>query len=155
MRVGILTLSDSRDLSRDKSGDALEGLTRAVGGILVQRGILPDDEAAIRETLILWADELRLDLILTTGGTGPGPRDLTPEATRAVCVKEMPGLSELIRREGLNHVRSAVLTRGVAALRGTTLVVNLPGSTRGATQSFDAVADLIPHVLRMVHGGGH
>ncbi|GAB0058915.1 hypothetical protein SIID45300_03275 [Candidatus Magnetaquicoccaceae bacterium FCR-1] len=155
LRVGVLTLSDSRDLPSDKSGAALEGEVLKLGGTLAGREILPDELERIQERLVAWADDLGLDVVLTTGGTGPGPRDVTPEATRAVCTRELPGFAELIRQAGLEQVRSAVLTRGVSMLRGNTLVVNLPGSTRGALHSLGAVADLIPHVLRMARGGGH
>ena len=150
-----MTLSDSRDLSRDKSGDALEGLVLAAGGEVTKRAIMPDDQEGISGRLVEWSDTGGLDVILTTGGTGPGPRDTTPEATRAVTEKELPGLSEEIRRRGLEQVRSALFTRGIAALRGHTLIINLPGSTRGAVHSFEAVADVMPHALKMVHGGGH
>ncbi|MEO5371684.1 MAG: MogA/MoaB family molybdenum cofactor biosynthesis protein [Magnetococcus sp. DMHC-1] len=155
MRVGILTLSDSRNLGNDGSGDALEGLVRAAGGEMILRTLLPDDREQISHLLRQWADEHTLDVILTTGGTGPGPRDVTPEATRDVCNREMPGIPELIRQAGLAQVRSAVLTRGVAAMRGNTLIINLPGSRRGAAHSFQAVADLVPHIRRMAGGGGH
>ncbi|MEO5346947.1 MAG: molybdenum cofactor biosynthesis protein MoaE [Magnetococcus sp. YQC-9] len=155
LRVGVLTLSDSRDLSSDKSGDALEGEVLKLGGSLAGRMILPDDAERIADQLVTWADDSGMDVILTTGGTGPGPRDVTPEATRAVCTRELPGFAELIRQAGLEQLRSAVLTRGITALRGSTLVVNLPGSTRGAVHSLAAVADLVPHVLRMARGGGH
>ncbi|MBF0176173.1 MAG: molybdenum cofactor biosynthesis protein MoaE [Magnetococcales bacterium] len=155
LRVGILTLSDSRNATRDGSGDALEKLVRATGGVMALRTILPDDRAQISQLLRQWADAEHLDVVLTTGGTGPGPRDVTPEATRDVSDREMPGLPELIRQAGIEHVRSAVLTRGVAAIRGKTLIVNLPGSQRGAVHSFHAVADLVPHVCLMADGGGH
>jgi molybdopterin synthase catalytic subunit len=155
VRVGILTLSDSRGLDRDKSGDALAERVRILGGILAAREILPDDAAHIQMQLLTWTRPPALDLILTTGGTGPGPRDVTPEATRAVCPRELPGFGELIRRAGVRQVRSAALTRGIAAIRGNTLVINLPGSTRGAVHSLDAVADLVVHTLKMIRGEGH
>ncbi|MBF0622338.1 MAG: molybdenum cofactor biosynthesis protein MoaE [Magnetococcales bacterium] len=155
LRVGLLTLSDSRSLSQDTSGDALAKMIAGFGGDLVNREILPDDQGQIEQCLVNWADSDHLNLILTTGGTGPGPRDITPEATKAVCDKVLPGVAEEIRRQGLKQVRSAVLTRGVAAVRGETLVVNLPGSRRGSTFSLAAVADLVPHIVRMVKGGGH
>ncbi|MBF0445118.1 MAG: MogA/MoaB family molybdenum cofactor biosynthesis protein [Magnetococcales bacterium] len=142
-------------MARDKSGDALEGEIRSLGATLAAREIIPDDKSAISEILISWSDTKNLNVILTTGGTGPGPRDVTPEATRAVCDIELPGFSEHIRAEGLKQVRSALLTRGVSAFRGQTLIVNLPGSTRGALHSLQSVADLIPHALRMTRGGGH
>ncbi|MBF0624557.1 MAG: molybdenum cofactor biosynthesis protein MoaE [Magnetococcales bacterium] len=155
LRVGILTLSDSRTLAEDGSGDALEGAVLALGGKVTRRAVLPDERPAIQAMLVQWADQDGIGAILTTGGTGPGPRDVTPEATRAVCDRELPGIAELIRTAGLQQVRSAVLTRGIAAFRGATLVINLPGSTRGAVHSLEAVADLVPHILAMAHGGGH
>ena len=155
LKVGILTLSDSRSLKSDKSGDALEGEMRSLGGTLLAREIIPDEQETIEKILIRWSDEKKMDLILTTGGTGPGPRDVTPEATKNVSHRELPGFAEHIRTQGLQQVRSALLTRGISAFRGTTLIVNLPGSTRGALHSLQAVADMIPHALRMAHGGGH
>ena len=155
LQVGILTLSDSRDLASDRSGDALEGMVLGFGAHLAKRDIIADDQQRIEEILRHWADDNHLDLILTTGGTGPGPRDVTPEATLNVCHRVMPGFAELIRSEGLKQTRNAIFTRGVAAFRGSTLVINLPGSTRGAVHSLDVVADRVPHALRMVRGGGH
>ncbi|MBF0158482.1 MAG: molybdenum cofactor biosynthesis protein MoaE [Magnetococcales bacterium] len=155
LRVGVVTLSDSRTLDNDHSGEALVQMVEANAATVVCRRLLPDDRTIIGQTLVELADQLHLDLILTNGGTGPGPRDVTPEATRDVCDREMPGLAELIRQQGLAQVRSAVLTRGIVALRHRTLVVNLPGSTRGVTHSLQAIADLIPHVLSMARGEGH
>nr|CRH06271.1 Bifunctional molybdenum cofactor biosynthesis protein MoaE/MogA [Candidatus Magnetococcus massalia] len=155
LRVAILTLSDSRDLSRDKSGDALEGQVMGYGARVASRELLPDDAVAIAKQIKRWAEGGSVDLILTTGGTGPSPRDVTPEATRQVCDRELPGFGELIRSAGLEQTRTAVFTRGVSAFCGPVLVVNLPGSTRGAVHSLEAVADLVPHALRMAVGGGH
>ncbi|MBF0583200.1 MAG: molybdenum cofactor biosynthesis protein MoaE [Magnetococcales bacterium] len=155
LQVGILTLSDSRSLATDQSGAALEQMVKDFGAEGVVRSILPDDRLTIQNLLSQWAREKRLDLILTTGGTGPGPRDCTPEATRAVCDRELPGFAELIRAAGLQQTRNAIFTRGVAAFCGNTLIINLPGSTRGATHSLEAIADLVPHALRMANGGGH
>lgn len=155
LRVGILTLSDSRTHATDQSGAALEALVLSFGAEMAIRALLPDDQASIQTLLRQWAEVKRLDLILTTGGTGPGPRDCTPEATRTLCTREMPGFAELIRAAGLQQTRNAVFTRGVAAFCGSTLIINLPGSTRGATHSLRAIADLVPHALRMAQGGGH
>ncbi|MBF0124071.1 MAG: molybdenum cofactor biosynthesis protein MoaE [Magnetococcales bacterium] len=155
LRVAVVTLSDSRTIDNDQSGDALVQQLEARGATVAYRHLLPDDRAMIGQLLIELADQRRLDVVLTSGGTGPGPRDVTPEATRDVCDRELPGLAELIRQQGLQQVRSAVLTRGIVALRHQTVVVNLPGSTRGASHSFHAIADLIPHILRMARGGGH
>ncbi|MBF0414772.1 MAG: MogA/MoaB family molybdenum cofactor biosynthesis protein [Magnetococcales bacterium] len=155
LTVGILTLSDSRSLVSDKSGDGLEAMVTGFGAQRIVRLVLRDELEDIAGTLRSWADEEKMDVILTTGGTGPGPRDVTPEATRMVTQRELPGLSETMRREGLQQVRSALLTRGIAAFRGQTLIINLPGSTRGAVHSLGVVADLVPHALSMAKGGGH
>lgn len=155
LRVGILTLSDSRDISRDGSGDALQGAVAALAGTVAVREILPDDQERIAATLLVWCDQWHLDVILTTGGTGVGPRDVTPEATRPILHKELPGLAELIRAKGLEQTRNAVLSRALAGMRHHTVILNLPGSRRGAAHGLDCVADLVPHALRMAHGGGH
>ncbi|MEO5349562.1 MAG: molybdenum cofactor biosynthesis protein MoaE [Magnetococcus sp. YQC-3] len=155
LQVGILTLSDSRNHATDQSGAALEKRVLELGGTVALRTLLPDDRQQIQDLLQQWADWDKLDLILTTGGTGPGPRDVTPEATRAVCDRELPGFSERMRTEGMQQTRNALFTRGVTAFRGTTLVINLPGSTRGSVHSLESIADLVPHALRMARGGGH
>lgn len=155
LSVGILTLSDSRNLASDQSGDGLEKVVKALGAVKIVRRVLRDDREDIASLLRDWSDVAQMDVILTTGGTGPGPRDVTPEATRMVAQRELPGFSETMRREGLNQVRSALLTRGITAFRGNTLIVNLPGSTRGALHSLGVVADLVPHALAMAKGGGH
>ncbi|MBF0096193.1 MAG: MogA/MoaB family molybdenum cofactor biosynthesis protein [Magnetococcales bacterium] len=155
LRLGILTLSDSRTQANDQSGAALQQLAEEWHGRVEVRTLIADNQHEIAETLRAWSDQLQLDLILTTGGTGPGPRDVTPEATRAVCNRELPGFAEQIRAAGLQQTRNALFTRGITALRGTTLIVNLPGSTRGASHSLRAIADLVPHALRMARGGGH
>ncbi len=155
LTVGILTLSDSRDLASDRSGDGLEAAVKALGTSKIIRRVMRDDREDIAGLLRDWSDVAQMDVILTTGGTGPGPRDVTPEATRMVTQRELPGFSEIMRREGLNQVRSAVLTRGITAFRSHTLIINLPGSTRGALHSLGVVADLVPHALAMAKGGGH
>lgn len=155
LRVGILTLSDSRGYESDASGDALEQQICTIGAELITRELLPDEEMPIRALLSKWTDNLHLDVILTTGGTGPGPRDITPEATRAITRRELPGIAELMRSAGLSSTRNAALSRGIAALRGTTLIINLPGSKSGALQSLHSVIDLVPHILNMARGGGH
>ncbi|MBF0156621.1 MAG: MogA/MoaB family molybdenum cofactor biosynthesis protein [Magnetococcales bacterium] len=155
LRAGVLTLSDSRTRDNDRSGDVLEGLVLGRGGRVVRREILADERRLIAECLRHWADSGQVEVILTTGGTGAGPRDVTPEATREVCERELPGLAELIRRDGLRHVPTAVLTRGIAAFRGQVMVINLPGSSRGAAQGFEAVAHLVPHAIAMARGMGH
>ena len=122
---------------------------------VIAEAVLPDEPVAIRDRLAFLADGGAADLILTTGGTGIGPRDSTPEATAEACQKLLPGLSELMREEGRKKTPRAVLSRAVAGVRGRTLVVNLPGSPRGAVESLDAVADLLPHALQVLGGARH
>lgn len=152
--AGVLTLSDSRSEVDDESGKALKELLEKDGYEIVRYLVIPDDEEKIRDLLISWSAE-GLDLILTTGGTGPGPRDKTPEATSLVIEKEMPGFAELMRHEGSKKTKRAYLTRGICGIRGRTIIINLPGSIKGATESFEAVADLVPHTVKMMEGGGH
>ncbi len=154
LRAGVLTLSDSRTEAEDESGKALKELLKAEGYEISNYAVIPDDEGRIMETLASWADG-GVDLILTTGGTGPGPRDRTPEATMAVVDRIMPGLSELIRLEGGRKTKRAYLSRGISGIRGNTIIINLPGSRKGAVESFEAVAGLIPHAVKMMEGGGH
>ena len=154
MSAAVLTLSDSRSESEDESGKALKVLLEAAGFVIKKYALIPDDAEKIKATLISWSDE-GVDLILTTGGTGPGPRDITPEATSEVIERNMPGLSELIRMDGLKKTRRACLSRGVSGIRGKTIIINLPGSKKGATESLEAVLDQIPHAILMMEGGGH
>jgi len=124
----------------------------AQGWQVCRREILPDEPAAIGQVLRELADSGEADVILTTGGTGIAARDSTPEATRAAIEKELPGLGELMRAEGLRHTRRAVLSRAVAGVRGRCLIVNLPGSPKGAVQSLDAILDLVPHIVELLQG---
>ena len=157
MRVAILTISDSvaRGTKKDASGPALRERCAQLGWDVVSESVLPDEPAEIRDRLISLADAGAADLILTTGGTGIGPRDSTPEATAEACRKLLPGISELMREEGRKKTPRAVLSRAVAGVRGSTLIVNLPGSPRGAIESLDAVADLLPHALQVLGGARH
>jgi len=133
MKVGVLTVSDgcARGVRKDASGDAIVGWCAASGLTVAVRDVVPDDTARITRTLAAWCDDLDVDVVLTTGGTGPAPRDVTPEATRAVLEREMPGVAEALRRKGERTTPYALLSRGVAGIRGHTLVVNLPGSPGG------------------------
>jgi molybdenum cofactor synthesis domain-containing protein len=157
IRVAILTVSDrcSRGVREDLSGPRLVGLVEKRGWQISARLIVPDEKEKIAETLLEWCAEGSVSLILTTGGTGLGPRDVTPEATRQVLEREIAGLGEVIRAEGRRQTPLACLSRMVAGTRGRTLILNLPGSPEGAAQSFEAVAGLVEHAVDMMHGKDH
>ncbi len=157
MRVAILTVSDSVSCGarRDESGPTLRARCEARGWQVISTPWVPDESQTIQARLIELADVTGADVILTTGGTGLGPRDVTPEATRAVCTREVPGLAERMRALGSASNPRAALSRAVAAVRKHTLIVNLPGSPRGAEESFEAIADLLPHAVEILRGGRH
>jgi len=157
MRVAVLTISDSvsRGEREDLSGPAVVAFCRGLGWEITSALHISDDPAGIREQLREIADSGRVDLLLTSGGTGIGPRDNTPEATQAVADRVVPGISEEMRRKGLTHTPTAVLSRGMAAVRCKTLIVNLPGSPKGAVESLEAVASLLPHAVKVLHGARH
>src|SRR5450759_4833714 len=144
MRVAILTISDSvsRGTHKDSSGPGVRERCAQLGWDVVSEAVLPDEPAAIRDRLVSLADSGATDLILTTGGTGIGPRDSTPEATMEACQKLLPGIPEVMREYGRKKNPRAALSRGLAGVRGRALIVNLPGSPRGAVESLDAVAEL-------------
>ena len=154
LRAKILVLSDaaSRGERKDLSGPAVQEVLAANGWQVLAIEILPDDLNAIRKKLERWTDAGDCDVVITSGGTGVGPRDVTPEATRAVIEKEIPGLAELMRAEGLKKTRRAVLSRGIVGVRKGRLIVNLPGSPKGARESLDAILDLLPHVVDLIQG---
>ena len=157
MRVAVLTISDSvaKGEREDLSGPTVVAVCRGLGWEVTSALRISDDAAAIREQLRELADSNRVDVLLTTGGTGIGPRDNTPEATQAVADRIVPGISEEMRRKGLEHTPTAVLSRGNAVVRNKTLIVNLPGSPKGARESLEAVAHLLPHAVKVLHGARH
>ncbi|HKG54804.1 MAG TPA: MogA/MoaB family molybdenum cofactor biosynthesis protein [Anaerolineales bacterium] len=152
IRCGILTLSDrsSRGERTDSSGPALVALIQAEGWSVTKQAILPDEESAIREILTSWADSNEMDLILTTGGTGFSPRDTTPEATRAVIERETPGLAEAMRAASLKITPHAMLSRIVTGIRKKTLIINLPGSPKGAVENLQVVIPVLPHAVQLL-----
>jgi molybdopterin adenylyltransferase len=121
----------------------------------VSAAVLPDERESIAELLRRTADAKVVDLILTTGGTGVGPRDVTPEATISVSERLVPGFAEHMRAEGSKKTPRAILSRAAAGIRGTTMIINLPGSPRGAVESLDALAALLPHAVDVLHGARH
>jgi len=154
IRVAVVTISDSTACGEreDRSGPVLRDRAVQAGWQVAESEVVEDDREAITRLLADLADRRGVSLILTTGGTGVAARDVTPEATRAVVEREIPGLAELMRAEGRRFTPRAVLSRGIAGTRGRTLIVNLPGSPKGAVESFDAVAGLVPHIVDLLEG---
>lgn len=150
----VIVLSDAaaRGEREDLSGPAVRALLEARGWQVAGVEILSDNFDAIRQRLEALTDADGCDAVVTTGGTGVGPRDVTPEATRAVIEKEIPGLAELMRAEGMQKTRRAALARGVVGVRQGKLIVNLPGSPRGARESLESILDLLPHVIDLIQG---
>lgn len=152
IRFGILTLSDrsARGERADASGPALVDLVQNQGWSVVAQSLLPDNELGIRDLLTSWADSGEMDVILTTGGTGFSPRDVTPEATRAVIHREAPGLAEAMRLASLKVTPHAMLSRIVTGIRKKTLIINLPGSPRGAVENLQVVIPVLPHAVQLL-----
>ena len=157
MRVSVLTISDSVSAGRteDRSGPAVSARCKELSWQVVSTAVCADDRAVIESFLKQRADSDEIDLILTTGGTGLGPRDVTPEATLAVVDRVIPGFPEHMRAVGAKSTARALLSRAAAGIRRNTIIVNLPGSPRGAVESLDAIFDLLPHAVAVLHGARH
>jgi len=154
IRAGVITVSDkgSRGEREDLSGKEIIRMLSAIDAIVEATVIIPDETVEIEKTLIDYADGKKLDLILTTGGTGVSPRDLTPDATLAVIDKEVPGMGEAMRRESAAITPHAMISRAVAGIRGRTLIVNLPGSPKGVRENLSVVLPALKHAIEKIQG---
>lgn len=163
IRFAIITCSDTRGIEEDEAGCALDALICENGWTVVRHVVVRDDAAQIGEAICRATDDDAADIVLTCGGTGLSPRDVTPEATRAVCERDVPGIAEAMRAASMEKTRRAMLSRAVcmqrlvAAPEGSrlALIINLPGSTKAATECFEAVSDQLEHGMKMTAGGGH
>jgi len=156
-KFAVLTISDrcSSGESKDASGAIIVDIVKNIGGENTRYDMVPDEVDLIKEKLLLYCDKLKIDIVFTTGGTGLGPRDVTPEATREISQKIIPGISELIRSEGSKKTKNAALSRGISAIRWKSIIVNLPGSPKGVRESLLAILGIMPHVLEMIQDEKH
>ena len=151
----VITISDSRKKDQDESGKLIISALTANGFNIVDYKIIPDEIKLIEKELIYYSDKLKVNIIITTGGTGVGPRDVTPEATKKILEKEVSGISENLRDYGQSRTPLSMLSRGVSGIRGNTLIVNMPGSTNAVSQSINALFPGVMHIFRMISGQGH
>jgi molybdopterin adenylyltransferase len=154
MRAAIITISTSKSIGEgeDTSGSRLAELAERVGAEIAGRDLIPDDRELIEERLSHWADIERCELVLSTGGTGFAPTDVTPEATRAVIERETPGISEAMRHASREHTSRWMLSRAVAGIRGSSLIVNFPGSPESIAQAGVAIEEALPHAVELIAG---
>jgi len=155
IRIGILTVSDRgyRGEYEDRSGPAIRNLAvKRLHAVVDREALVPDERAMIATTLTEWCDGDGLDLVLTTGGTGFAPRDVTPEATRDVIERDAPGLAEAMRAASLRVTPHAMLSRAIAGIRGRTLIINLPGSPKAASENLEAILPVLPHAVELLTG---
>jgi molybdenum cofactor synthesis domain-containing protein len=157
IKVAILTVSDrcAQGKREDVSGKTIEDILAEGGFEICEKRIVADNYETIANELQYFSDEAEVDVVLTTGGTGLGPRDVTPEATKSVCERIVPGLSEIIRTQGWKKTKNAVLSRGIAGTRNNTLIINLPGSPKGVKESLGTILAVLPHAVEMMLGSGH
>jgi molybdopterin adenylyltransferase len=154
--IGVLTISDSgaKGAREDTSGENIRAMMTQMPGTVIRAGaIIPDERDQVEATLREWSDEKELNLILTTGGTGLAPRDITPEATLAVIDREAPGIAEAMRAVSLQHTPFGMLSRGVAGTRGRTLIINLPGSPKAVKECLECILPVLPHAVNLLTEG--
>ena len=156
-KAAVLTISDrcSRKEREDQSGKVIIELIKGINGEVIQYDIVPDEIDLIREKLLFYCDDLKTDFVFTTGGTGFGSRDITPEATKQVLEKLIPGIPELMRLEGLKKTKNAMLSRGISGIRKKSIIINLPGSPKGVKESLASILDIIPHAFDMLKDVSH
>jgi molybdenum cofactor synthesis domain-containing protein len=152
MRAFIVTVSDTRTVETDKSGDRLAELLIAAGAQIIGKLIVSDDLEDLRNTLYVLTENDEVDLVITTGGTGLAPRDNTPEATRSVIDREVPGIAEAMRAATLKFTKMAMLSRAVCGVRNNTLIINLPGSPKGVEECFDVIRPVLGHAVDQLSG---
>ena len=152
IKAFVLSISDTRSLENDVSGDTLAELLLSAGAEIVGKLIVSDDLDDVRNTLYVLSEREDVNLILTTGGTGLAPRDNTPEATRSVIDREAPGIAEAMRRETSAKTPLAMLSRGIAGTRNGTLIINLPGSPKGVRECFEVISPVLSHAINLVSG---
>lgn len=155
LTFAIVTCSDTRDLSQDTAGAALEALIEKEGWVCASHVIVKDEVEQISAEIVRASDDLGVDIVITCGGSGLSLRDVTPEATRAVCDREVPGIAEAMRYYSLQITPRAMLSRAVCMQRGTCLVINLPGSKKAAVENWEGVVGALEHAAQMMAGGGH
>jgi len=157
IRTAILTVSDmcAQGKREDTSGQIIKDMLPEDMFEVCEKTIVPDDYETITKTLRRFSDEQKAQVVLTTGGTGLGPRDVTPEATTAVCDRRVPGFAEILRSESYKKTPNAVLSRGASAMRDKTLIINLPGSPKAVSECMEIILKVLPHAVDMMRGGGH
>jgi len=156
IKVAIIIASDTRSkgVNKDETIPLLSSFFEKNDWVLVDSCIVPDEVEGLKNMMIYYADAIKADLILVSGGTGPSKRDVTPEATRMVIDYEMPGISEIMRVKNFEFIKVSVLSRGISGVRGDTLIINLPGNPQGAIDSLSVVSEVIPHCIEIIQGKG-
>ncbi len=157
IKIALLTISDSisKGLGFDSNRNVVESMIKSIDGQIVHYEVIPDEIEIIQQKLIYCCDELNTEIIFTNGGTGFSKRDVTPEATTQVIEKVIPGIPEAMRFAGFSKTKRAALSRGVAGIRGNTIIINLPGSSKGVEESLEAILEILPHALEMIEGKKH